>query len=93
MPVCGYSSDEMYTSSGFSALDSDDEYDECELEILELNQREHAGVHLCDLRGHNTAVFRRATPAMDMNSELLESVRDCACVYMSRTSMSLTFRE
>ena len=63
------------------------------MEIFGSNQREQTGVYLCDLRGHSIPAFRRATPAMDMDCELLESVRYCASVYTSLTSMRLTFRE
>ena len=84
---------ETDTLSGFSVLDSDEEYEECELERLESNEREYAGVYWCDLRGHSIPIFRRATPAVDMDCELLESVRDCASVCPSRASTRLTFCE
>ena len=35
---------ETDTLSGFSALNSDDEYEECELESFESTEREYAGV-------------------------------------------------
>ena len=47
---------ETDTLSGFSVLDSDEKHEECELERLESNEREYAGVYWCDLRGHSIPV-------------------------------------